>query len=124
MFRPYLKLCQTSMMELFAKIMHFPADLVTFTEKILNGKLYLLCSVIPNFEHGAQYTVCYSMLLLLLSVNPMVIPYYLHCVKSVQIRSFFWSVFSYIRTEGRKIRTRKNSVFGHFSHSAIFSPYP
>ena len=28
---------------------------------------------------------------------------------------FFWSVFSCIRTEYRKIRTRKNSVFGHFS---------
>ena len=24
----------------------FPADLVTFTEEILNGKLYFLCSVI------------------------------------------------------------------------------
>ena len=32
----------------------------------------------------------------------------MHCMKSVQIRSFFWSVFSCIRT-------RKNSVFGHFS---------
>ena len=62
-----------------------------------------------------------------------------HCLKSVQIRSFFWSVFSRIRTEyGEmfcispysvrmrslhiqsecgKIRTRKNSVFGHISHS-------
>ena len=40
-----------------------------------------------------------------------------HCVKSVQIRSFFWSVFSCIRTEYRKIRTRKNSVLGHFSRS-------
>ena len=30
-----------------------------------------------------------------------------HCMKSVQIRSFFWSVFSCIRT-------KKNSVFGHF----------
>ena len=53
----------------------------------------------------------------------------IHCVKSVQIRSFFWSVFSCIRTEYRdllrkspysvseyrKIRTRKNSTFGHFS---------
>ena len=48
----------------------------------------------------------------------------MHCVKSVQIRSFFWSVFSLIRTEYgeilriqsecRKIWTRKNSVFGHF----------
>ena len=53
-----------------------------------------------------------------------------HCVKSVQIRSFFWSIFYRIRTEfGEtlrislhsfgKIRTRKNSVFGHFSRSVI-----
>ena len=51
-----------------------------------------------------------------------------HCVKSVQMRSFFWSVFSCIRTEYgnirvqfkyRKIRTRNNSVFGHFSRSGI-----
>ena len=40
-----------------------------------------------------------------------------HCVKSVQIRSLFWSVLSCIRTEYRKILTRKNSVFGHFSHN-------
>ena len=39
-----------------------------------------------------------------------------HCVKSVQIRSFFWS-------EYRKIRTRKNSVFGHFSRIEVF-PMP
>ena len=32
------------------------------------------------------------------------------CVKSVQIRSYFWS-------EYRKIRTRNNSVFGHLSRS-------
>ena len=32
----------------------------------------------------------------------------LHCLKSVYIRSFFWSVFS-------RIRSRKNSVFGYFS---------
>ena len=54
-----------------------------------------------------------------------------HCVKSVQIRSFFWSVFSCTRTkhgdqsEYRKIRTRKNSKFGHFSRieSAICLAY-
>ena len=34
-----------------------------------------------------------------------------HCVKSVLIRRFFWSVCG-------KIRTRKNSVYGHFSRSA------
>ena len=36
-------------------------------------------------------------------------------VKSVQVRSFFWSVFSRIRTEYGKIPTRKNFVFGHFT---------
>ena len=45
-----------------------------------------------------------------------------HCVKSVQIRSYLWSVFSCIRTEygdlwSRKIRTRNNSVFWHFPRS-------
>ena len=54
----------------------------------------------------------------------------LHCVKSVQIRRFFWSVFSHIwseygeirsiQSECGKIRTRKTSVFGHLSRSAIF----
>ena len=38
-------------------------------------------------------------------------------MKSVQIRSFFWSVFYCFRSEHRKIRTRKNSVFGYFSRS-------
>ena len=48
----------------------------------------------------------------------------LHCVKSVQIRRFFWSVFSRIRTEYRvslriqseygKIRTRKNRYLDTF----------
>ena len=40
-----------------------------------------------------------------------------HRVKSGQIRSFFWFVFPRIRTGFRKIRTRKNSVFGNFSRS-------
>ena len=40
---------------------------------------------------------------------------------SVQIRSYFWSVFSYIQSEYRKIPTRNNSVFGHFSRSESFS---
>ena len=40
-----------------------------------------------------------------------------HWVKSVQIRIFFWSIFPCIRTEYRKTRARKNSVFGHFSRS-------
>ena len=40
-----------------------------------------------------------------------------HYVKSVQIRSFLWSIFFCIQSEYRKIPTRKNSVFGHFSRS-------
>ena len=53
-----------------------------------------------------------------------------HCVKSVQIRSFFWSLFIRIRTEyGEILRIslysariwentdQKNLVFGHFSLS-------
>ena len=40
-----------------------------------------------------------------------------HCVKSFQIRSYFWPVFYCIRIEYRKIRTRNNSVFGQFSRS-------
>ena len=43
-----------------------------------------------------------------------------HCVKRVQIRSHFWSVFSCIRTEYRIIRTRNNSVSGRFSRSEFF----
>ena len=33
-----------------------------------------------------------------------------HCMKRVQIKNFFWSVFSCIRI-------RRNSLFGHFSRS-------
>ena len=48
-----------------------------------------------------------------------------HCLKSVQIRSFFWFVFSCIRTEYgdllRKslysVQIKKKSVFGHFSRN-------
>ena len=49
--------------------------------------------------------------------------YHYHYVKSVQIRSYFWSVFSSvfscIQFEYRKIRTRNNSLFRPFSRSGI-----
>ena len=44
-------------------------------------------------------------------------PHLVHFVKTVQIRKIFWSVFSCIQSKYRKIRTRKNCVFGHFSLS-------
>ena len=43
----------------------------------------------------------------------------LHWVKSVQIQGYLWSVSSCIQSEYRKIRTRYDSVFGHFSRSVI-----
>ena len=58
---------------------------------------------------------------------------YSHCVKIVQIRSCFWSVFYCIRTEYKeilriqskcgKMQTRNNSVFGHFSRSEFSGKY-
>ena len=45
------------------------------------------------------------------------------CVKSVQIRRYFWFVFSCIRTEYRKIQTINNSVFEHFSRSKWLKRY-
>ena len=44
-----------------------------------------------------------------------------HCVKSVQIRSIFWSVFSRIQSKCGKIWIRKYSVFGDFLHSVIIT---
>ena len=38
-------------------------------------------------------------------------------MESVQIGRYFWSLFSCIQSEYKKIRTRNNSVFGHFSRS-------
>ena len=37
------------------------------------------------------------------------------------MRRIFWSVFSCIQSEYRKIQTIKYSLFGHFSHSVTFS---
>ena len=42
-----------------------------------------------------------------------------YCVKTVQIRRFFWSVFFYIQSKYRKIRAWKNSVIGHFFTQCI-----
>ena len=44
-----------------------------------------------------------------------------NCMKSIQIRSYFWRVFSCIQSEFSKIWTRNNSVLGHFSRSGKLS---
>ena len=70
---------------------------------------------------------------LLMNQHSIILSHY-HCVKSIQIRIFFWSVFPVfglnaenygvnlrIQCEYRKTRTRKNAVFGHFSRS-VYNP--
>ena len=46
------------------------------------------------------------------------------CMKSLQILSFFWSVFSCVQPEYRKIRTRKNAVFRNLSRSEFLHNQP
>ena len=71
-----------------------------------------------------------------ISAAAFVKPPTMHCVKSVQIRSFFWSAFSRIRTEYGEIRSispylvpirentdQKNSVFEHFLHSDKYKKF-
>ena len=50
-------------------------------------------------------------------ISTMTLILRIHWVKRVQIWSFFWSVFSCIQSEYRKIWTIKNSVFGQVSRS-------
>ena len=56
-------------------------------------------------------------------INWFIIIILKHCVKIVQILSFFWSIFFrvnfFIQSKYRKIRTRKNSVFRNFSPSRV-----
>ena len=60
------------------------------------------------------------------------VKYLYHCVKSVQIHSFFWSIISCLRTEYEYLlckspysawihenKTQKNSAFWHFSRSVV-----
>ena len=102
----------------------FPVNFGKFlrTSFLLNisGRLLLYIILIYSFAGYMLNAKYFLHFVLLIS----------HCVKSVQRRSFSWSAVYYIQTEYgdllrdhpysvwiRKILTRKNSVFGHFSHS-------
>ena len=73
-------------------------------------------SFIPSFlvftssKRTQNYFTTIKHILDVLFIPSIYIYSYLHFVKSVQIRGFFWPVFSRIWTEYRKIRTRRNSV--------------
>ena len=82
---------------------------------------FYLCDLIPPFQRSSRNKSCtYEPFCRTVSFEN---PFYLHCVKSVQIRSYFWSVFSCIRAKYRKKRTRNNSVYGHFSRSGWIAFY-
>ena len=44
------------------------------------------------------------------------------CEKCPNTKFFFWSLFSRMQSEYGKLRTRKNSIFGHFSRSESKGP--
>ena len=73
----------------------------------------------------ADFQICINVPLRLIDFYCLTKPQYttivpivkfLDCVKSVQIRSYFWSVFSCIRT-------RNNSIFGQFSRIVLIKDY-
>ena len=71
---------------------------------------WILNTLLPVGKHGYS-SHSQSMTIATISIRLTLI---FHCVKSLQIRSFFWSVFSCIQSKYRKIRTRKNSIFVQF----------
>ena len=107
----------------------FPTDLVAFTKEIINGKFHFLCIVIFQSEKNLPSE----------NLSRGNVPFSIYIpghtdqkklLKIVLIRSFsgpsfpafglnakIYGVNLRIESEYRKIRTRQNSVFGHFSRS-------
>ena len=79
-----------------------------------NVKKSTLVKIEPNhFEDGATslcFLFCNFWIMLLLS-------FFIHCVKSVQIRSYFWSVFGYFLCSVRKYKQ-----INFFPHKMITKP--
>ena len=80
-----------------------------------------LCAILSNpVQSFFPFLFAHSLLILFIPIISRRV--HLHRVKIIQIRSHFWSVFSCIRTEYRKILTRNNSVFGYILRS-VNSPF-
>ena len=75
----------------------FSAELVTFTEKILLKSFIFLCSVKWFSPQSSESQIYFWLQPVKLQFS--IIGNKLYCLKSVQIRSFFWSVFTCIWTE-------------------------
>ena len=74
-----------------------------------------------NFIFFSQFCWCFNRLSYHIVSYTLWISWIIHCVKSVQIQSFLWSVFSCIRAvfspNAGKYGPEKNSVSGHFSRN-------
>ena len=104
--------CQTSKKELFVKIAFAAKNFKACLTILRHYALQLLSIFAKSSEdwYDSHHACLYFQQI-----------YSFHCVKSVQIQSFFCSVLSCIQSKYRKIRTRKNSVFRHFSRSVLFN---
>ena len=90
---------------------------------------FFVCLLCLMSKLDNNFTVCEVLNIFFLHALSMLQAYliFTQCGKSAQTRKFFWSAFSLIRTEYGdllhkssctvRIRTRKNSLFGKFSHS-------
>ena len=78
---------------------------IIYVKKVKKSNTVNERNICRKWFHSSQYFLLKFMYTKFFKI------YHPHCVKSVQIRSIFWSIFS-------RISTRKYSVFGHFSHSA------
>ena len=83
---------------------------------IFESLIYSYCQVV---WYCFLFVYC-LILFLFIWMNNIFFKTWNHCVKRVQIRSFFWSVFSRIRTE---YGPEKKSAFGHFSRSGYNKKY-
>ena len=100
--------------------------MVTFTEEIFNGKLHFFAvNCLQTYIKVRVERLLISPCITILSISfffdcgDWESSYLdqIHSMKCDRIRSYFWFVFSCIQFEYRKIRTRNNSVFGHFLRS-------
>ena len=106
------------------KCLQYSTNVSSFTQQVLNvGRLSVKVSNIPRPSALDLYpiykdpSVLYKWPMCYTSHTPWSTNEKYHCVKSVQIWNFFWSIFSRIRTEYGDLLTD----FGPSSHSALVS---
>ena len=114
-----LKLLKIQRFYLIAWLSRNSSEFVTFTEEILNRKLYFLCSFLCSVDNW-QGLKCAS-------ANRNSLNWFFLVIIALREKcthsQFFWSVFSHIWTEYsiripmRENTDQKNSEYGRFSRS-------